>query len=219
MVNSRVTLSALARTYQVPGSQGSDPHLFFSWVTDALFHGTCVFPLVIDVYLLPLPHLFTTLKRAPPCPRRHAGTHPTRVSEAMDPSTCAAAELTARDEELRGECAKAFAHYKKGSLTRATELLQKLLARHPAHPLLHYAYTRLAHMQLLMARGPLAGIVQQFGECSLRVRAAVNACPHSLLPRLLCAQAYYDIPAPNEQSLEVALATLRAGACTRSLFS
>jgi outer membrane protein assembly factor BamD (BamD/ComL family) len=63
----------------------------------------------------------------------------------MDPSTSTAAGQAARDEELRGECVKAFAHYKKGNLTQAVELVQKLLARHPAHPLLHFAYMRLAH--------------------------------------------------------------------------
>ena len=127
----------------------------------------------------------------------------------MDPPASAAAARVARDEELRGECAKAFAHYKKGNLTRATDLLKKLLARHPAHPLLHFAYTRLSHMLMLDQRQQMS-VVQQFHECSVRVRAAVNACPHSLLPRLLCAQAYHDIPAPTEQSLDVALGTLRA---------
>jgi len=72
----------------------------------------------------------------------------------MDPSTGVSAVQAARDEELRGECAKAFEHYKKGNLTRGTKLLQKLLARHPAHPLLHFAYVRLSHKQALAERQP-----------------------------------------------------------------
>jgi len=139
----------------------------------------------------------------------------------MDPSTSAAAGPAARDEELRGECAKAFEHYKKGNLKQATELLEKLLARHPAHPLLHYAYMRLAHTQLLMAQTQPAGIMKQFGECGVRGKAALKACPHSLLPRLLFAQAYYDLPVPNnDQALGVALANLRTfatGAAQRPL--
>ena len=126
----------------------------------------------------------------------------------MDPATSAAAAQVARDEELRGECAKAFEYYKKGNLTRATELLKKLLARHPAHPLLHYAYMRLAHMPLLEQRQP-AGIMKHMDECTDRVEAAIVACPLSLLPRLLFTQVCYDVPVPSDQALHVALATLR----------
>ena len=117
----------------------------------------------------------------------------------MSLSTSAAPEQAARDEELRGECAKAFAHYKQGNRTRGTQLLQKLLARHPAHPLLHYAYMRLAHMQLLMAQGSMAGIQKQFEECTDRARAALNACPHYLLPCLLYFQLCHDVRIPNAQ--------------------
>jgi hypothetical protein len=46
----------------------------------------------------------------------------------MDTSTSAAAAQAAREEELRGECANAFTHYKSGNLTLGTALLQKLLA-------------------------------------------------------------------------------------------
>ena len=70
---------------------------------------------------------------------------------AMDSSTGVTAAQAARDEELRGACAKAFAHYKKGNLTRGTKLLEKLLARHPAHPLLNFAYARLSHKRALAA--------------------------------------------------------------------
>jgi len=127
----------------------------------------------------------------------------------MDPSTSATADQTARDEELRGECAKAFELYKKGNLTRGTEPLQTLLARHPAHPMLHYAYMRLAHMLLLEQRQP-ADILKHMDACSDRVEAAIRACPHSLLPRLLFDQLCCDVPVPNnDQALDVALATLR----------
>ena len=115
----------------------------------------------------------------------------------MDPSTSAAAGPAARDEELRGECAKAFALYKKGNLTRGTAHLEKLLALHPAHPLLHFAYLRLAHL-LLLEKRQLAGIMKQMSECGYRATAAAEACPHSLLPCLFVAQMCYDTPAPNE---------------------
>ena len=142
-----------------------------------------------------------------PLPRTTAPAPPP-VPDVMDPSTSAAAAQAARDEELREECAKAFEHYKKGNQTRGTQLLQKLLARHPAHPLLHYAYMRLAHMLLLELRQP-AGIMKQMDECSDRVEAAIAPCPHSLLPRLLFDQVCYDVPVPSDQALDVALATLR----------
>jgi len=116
------------------------------------------------------------------------------LPDAMDPPTSADAAQAALDEELRGDCAKAFAHYKRGNLTRATELLKKLLARHPAHPLLHYAYTRLGHMLFLEQRHP-AGVDEQMEECGNRAGAARRACPGSLLPYLLVAQISYDYPA------------------------
>ena len=121
----------------------------------------------------------------------------------MDPSTSAAARQAARDEEVRGECAKAFEHCNTGDLTRGSDL-KKLLARYPAHPLLHVAYMRIAHM-LLLERRQLAGIMQQMDDCIDRAEAALKACPHSLLARLLFAQAYPDVPV----HLDVALATLR----------
>ena len=113
-----------------------------------------------------------------------------------------AAARAARDEELRGECAKAFEHYKSGYLTRASELLKKLLARHPAHPLLHYAYGRLAHKRALAQRQP-AGVNKYFDECIDRVEAAGIACPDSLLPYLLYVQILYDCPAHNDQVAEI----------------
>ena len=99
----------------------------------------------------------------------------------------------ARDEELRGECAKAFEHYKKGNIQLATALLQKLLARHPVHPLLHFAYFRLAHMLFLEQRQP-AGVKKQTAESLDRTMAAGGACPGCLLPGLIYAQALYDFP-------------------------
>jgi len=125
----------------------------------------------------------------------------------MDPPTSASAVPAARDEELRGECAKAFEHYKKGNLTRGTDLLKKLLARHPAHPLLHYAYGRLAHMRALEQRQP-AGITKHSDECRLRLIAG----PGSLLAYLLCAQAFYDYPTLNDQVLDLVLDTVRDAA-------
>jgi hypothetical protein len=68
----------------------------------------------------PLPRLFATLKRTPQRPRT-CRPSPLRLPDAMDPCTSAAVEEAARDEELRGECAEAFEHYKKGNLTRATD--------------------------------------------------------------------------------------------------
>ena len=116
----------------------------------------------------------------------------------MDPSTNTAAEQGARDEELRGKCAKAFAHYKKGNLTRGTDLVKKLLARHPAHPVLHFAHVRLSHLRALEQRQS-AGVVHQFRECCEGVVAAAKACPNSLLVRLFVTQVFYDFPIPNDQ--------------------
>ena len=116
----------------------------------------------------------------------------------MDPPTSAATAQAARDEELRGECAKAFAHYKKGNLTRATQLLKKLLARHPAHPLLHYAYGRLAHRLFLEQRQP-AGLNEQIEEFLSCAIAAREACPGSLLPCHLYAPACYDFPTHSDR--------------------
>jgi len=129
----------------------------------------------------------------------------------MDPPTSAAAAQAARDETLRGECAKAFEHYKKGNLKRGTELLQKLLARHPRHPLLHYAYGRLAHM-LFLGQRQLAGVMKQLEECAERADAACDACPDSLLPYLLHAQIVVDSPVANRQVLSDVVDALRRGA-------
>jgi hypothetical protein len=111
----------------------------------------------------------------------------------MDPSTSAAAQLTARDELLRGVCAKAFEYYKKGELKRGTELLQKLLARQPGHPLPHCASVRMAHMLLMEQRQPV-GIQKQIDECLKLAGVAFTACPGSLLLRLLLAQVCCDDP-------------------------
>jgi hypothetical protein len=132
----------------------------------------------------------------------------------MDPPTGAAAAQAARDEELRGECANAFEHYKKGNLTLGTNLLQKLLARHPAHPLLHYALVRLAHMLFLEQR-QLEGIMTHFKECWNRVEAARKACPGSLLHYLLDAQAFCDCPMTNDQALDAVRAAAPSSAATR----
>ena len=129
------------------------------------------------------------------------------MPDAMDPSTSAAALQAARDKELRGECAKAFALYEQGNLECGTELLQKLLARHPAHPLLHCAYVRMVHMQLLEQRQP-ASIMKQRDECLKRILVAFKACPGSLLPPLLMAQVVCDDPTSNGE-LEHALNALR----------
>jgi hypothetical protein len=138
------------------------------------------------------------------------------VVDAMDPYTSTAVAQLARDKELRGECAKAFEHYKRGNLTRGTELLEKLLARHPAHPLLHYAYTRVAHMLLLEHRQP-AGIAKQFEECNDRLTAAAEACPHSLLPRLIVAQVCYDSPVPYDDMDGILLRQIAAAAAVKPL--
>ena len=155
----------------------------------------------------PPPDLFATLKRRRSAQARAA--LPPRVPDTMDPSTSAAAELTARDEEVRGECAKAFEHYKKGNLTRGTDLLKKLLARHPAHPLLHYARMRLAHMLFLEQR-QLAGVNTQFEECGDRAEAACNACPDSLLRHLLGAQVLHDCPVANHEARDGVLDGVRS---------
>jgi tetratricopeptide (TPR) repeat protein len=141
------------------------------------------------------------LRRMPPRPRtRH---RPRRVPDAVDPSTSAAAEQAARDEELRGECARAFACSKKGNHKQATQLLEKLLARHPAHPLLRYAHARLAH-KLLLEQRDLAGILTQFRQCFTRVSAPSQAdnAPASLLLSLLIVQASCDSHAPSDQAVQ-----------------
>jgi len=127
----------------------------------------------------------------------------------MNPSTSTAAglELTARDEELCGECATAFACYNEGNVKQATQLLEKLLARHPAHPLLHYAHTRLAH-RLFLEQRQLAGINKQFEECGTRAEAARNTCPGSLLRPLLAVQILYDCAALLDEALGAILSAV-----------
>ena len=135
----------------------------------------------------------------------------------MEPSTSSAAGQAKREEELRGECAKAFAHYKKGpNLQQATELLQTLLARHPKHPLLHFALIRLSHMLLLEQR-QLAGVNTKIKECCERATAAREACPAScLLYDLFIAQVLYDVPTVDHRALD-GLRDLAAVAAARPL--
>jgi hypothetical protein len=132
----------------------------------------------------------------------------------MDPFTSAGAAQAAREEELRGECAKAFALYKKGNLTQANTLVKNLLARHPAHPLLHFAHVRLVHM---LAMENQADVVHEFvkltTECGSRGHAWLEACPESLLPRLLFAQLCYDFRTPDSE-IDLILTGLRDVAAT-----
>ena len=114
----------------------------------------------------------------------------------MAPSASAVAGQAARVEELRGECAKAFVHYKKGNLTQATNLVKNLLARHPANPLPHNVYVRLSHLLALEQKKQPAVDVTQFE----RATEAMKACPDSLLPSLLFAQLTYDFPPPENMS-------------------
>jgi len=97
----------------------------------------------------------------------------------------------AHDEALRGECAKAFALYKNGNLKQASKHLQKLIARHPAHPLLHYAYGRLAHLLALEQRDEV-GIITRFNECLDCAVAATKVCSDDqcLLHILLLSQLH-----------------------------
>jgi hypothetical protein len=111
----------------------------------------------------------------------------------MDPSTSAAAAQAARDEDLRGVCAKAFTHYENGYPRRGEKLLVKFLARHPARPLLHYARVRLAHKAALGLRQPVDAMTQ-FEVCKTLVLEAQQACRDLLLARLMCAQVLCDEP-------------------------
>ena len=145
-----------------------------------------------------------------------------RVPDVMnlaDPSVNTATGQAARDEELRGECAKAFEYYKQGNLRQGTQLLLKLLAWHPAHPVLRYAYWRLSHMQLLEQRRS-AGVMKQIDECRDRAVAARKACSSSLLPSLLFVQILYDYPIPDDEALGAFLdiaRTMAAQAAARPL--
>ena len=118
------------------------------------------------------------------------------------------AAQAARDEELRGACAKAFTHYGNGHPRRGEKLLLKHLARHPQHRLLHYAYARLAHRRALEQRQPDIH-TKQFDECRERVKAAGIACSFSLLPYLLGTQAFYDFPKHSDQALDADLDAVR----------
>ena len=140
----------------------------------------------------------------------------------MAPSTCAAAAQAARVEELRGVCAKAFTHYENGHPRRGEKLLLKLLARHPRHPLLHYARVRLAHKPALELREP-ADAVEKFRECMELAYAAFTACRDSLLPHLLLAHVVHDDPtrggvADDPIPLD-ALRNLAASAAARPLYA
>jgi hypothetical protein len=128
----------------------------------------------------------------------------------MNPSTSTAAglELTAREVRLRGECATAFACYNTGNVKQATQLLEKLLARHPSHPVLHFAHVRLAH-RLFLEQRQLAGVNKHFEECGTRAEAARNTCPGSLLRHLLAVQILYDCPVANDEALDAILDGVR----------
>jgi len=120
----------------------------------------------------------------------------------MDPSPSAAAAQAARDEELRAVCAKAFTHYENGHPRRGEKQLLKFLARHPAHPLLHYARVRLAHKSALELRQP-TDAMNQFTVCNKLASAAFTACPDSLLFYLLLAHMNCDAPVYYETQTHV----------------
>mgnify|MGYP001982171948 CR=1 FL=1 len=124
-------------------------------------------------------------------------------SHAGDSSgtTCAIADAAAaqkaKEKEIRLECAKAFACYKKGNVRQGGKDLEKLLKAHPNHPLPHYAYVRISHKVALGTSAANRKFLEKaFKETRDRAKAALVACPDSLVIRLLFAQVVMDTPLP-----------------------
>lgn len=101
----------------------------------------------------------------------------------------------ARDEELRLECAKVFGYYKEGNVKlQGTKVLERLFRQHPSHPLPHYTYVRISHKMALEPPRQEESLRKLFRKCHERAAAALNACPDSLVIRLLFAEVCFDNP-------------------------
>ena len=110
------------------------------------------------------------------------------------------AAKSAADKELRAECAKAFSYYRKGNETRAVKELERLVKSHPAHPFPRFALVRLAHTCALEQRQE-STVLKRFKEAAEKARAAIDACPDSLILRLLYSQVCVDSPAQDDAVL------------------
>ena len=118
---------------------------------------------------------------------RGGGAGGGKKSLASAPAVCGSSR------ELCLACAVAFSYYKKGNVKQGTKELERLLKLHPAHPLPHYAYVRMAH-KMALEQSQEASLKRQFKACHDRAEAALSACPNSLVLRLLFAQVHLDDP-------------------------
>ena len=133
--------------------------------------------------------------KRPPAP---AGSNASAAAGASVASDKAA--KSAADKELRAECAKAFSYYRKGNETRAVKELERLVKSHPAHPFPRFALVRLAHTCALEQRQE-STVLKRFKEAAEKARAAIDACPDSLILRLLYSQVCVDSPAQDDAVL------------------
>jgi len=110
---------------------------------------------------------------------------------AMSKEAERARQVLEAEVHIQKACARAFKLYNEGNVQAGTQAVERLLRQQPSHTLPHYMHVRIAHKAALEMR--LSDTLQQpFDECLKRVAAALVACPHSLIIRLLSAEVCFD---------------------------
>ena len=121
----------------------------------------------------------------------------------------------ALDKEVRAECEKAFGYFKKGNAKQCTKEMERLIKKYPGHPLPHIGHVRISH-KLALEQRTLKNVTRLFKESHERVSAALDACPDSILVKLMFVEVVYDNPFPSDEAVArvetLATAELPSGA-------
>ena len=105
------------------------------------------------------------------------------------------------DKEVRDACVKAFGYVKKGNAKQCIKEMDRLIKQYPGNPLPHMGRVRISH-RLALAQRTSANLTKQFKECYERASAAVEACPDSILVKLMLVEVVYDDPFASADAME-----------------
>ena len=93
--------------------------------------------------------------------------------------------------------------------------MERLIKKYPGHPLPHIGHVRISH-KLALEQRTLKNVTRLFKECHERASAAVDACPDSILVKLMFVEVVYDDPFPSDEAVArvetLATAELTSGA-------
>lgn len=130
---------------------------------------------------------------------KSSATAPKAIGKEDGTSASPADAAKALDKEVRAECEKAFGYFKKGNAKQCTKEMERLIKKYPGHPLPHIGHVRISH-KLALEQRTLRNVTRLFKECHERVSAAVDACPDSILVKLMFVEVVYDDPFPSDEA-------------------